>query len=153
MTNLGLANELNGKFKEWACSFAGCDGGNPNSDIWISGIEWGYGKQRTESEEEYSNTLTNYYSKELREEINNGFYEPPDKTYNMEKALAYQYGQKVAKLYTVIQGKDITQSRETANCSTGSEIFRLNLYPISFPNEGDELCDNYGLTDITVVGN
>lgn len=27
--------------KEWACSFSGCDGGNPNAPIWLCGIEWG----------------------------------------------------------------------------------------------------------------
>ncbi len=29
------------KFKEMALSFAGCDGGNPRSEIWFCGLEWG----------------------------------------------------------------------------------------------------------------
>jgi hypothetical protein len=150
MTNQAPESKLNGKFKEWACSFSGCDAGNPKSPIWLSGIEWGFGKERTDSAEQYTLNLTNYYSKELPEEINKGFYAGLTKTYEMGgKSLTYQYGQKVAKLYTVIQGKDISQSTEIAKNSMGSEIFRLNLYPIAFPNEGDELWDNFNLANIT----
>lgn len=29
------------RFVDWVCSFSGCDGGEPNSDIWICGIEHG----------------------------------------------------------------------------------------------------------------
>ncbi|STO63590.1 Uncharacterised protein [Haemophilus parahaemolyticus] len=28
-------------FKKVAVSFAGGDGGNPNSDVWFCGLEWG----------------------------------------------------------------------------------------------------------------
>lgn len=35
------------KFKHTALSFAGCDGGNLNSDVWFCGLEWG-GSQRNE---------------------------------------------------------------------------------------------------------
>jgi len=150
MTNQALNNKLNGKFKEWACSFSGCDAGNIQSPIWISGIEWGFGKKRTESDQEYADKLKKYYSEELPEEISKGFYEGRYKNYEMgNEALTYQYGQKVAKLYTAIQGKDISESIEIAKSSKGSEIFRMNLYPISFPNEGDELWDKYGLEGIT----
>ena len=32
-------------FKKVAVSFAGGDGGNPNSDVWFCGLEWGIGDE------------------------------------------------------------------------------------------------------------
>jgi len=32
-------------FKKVAISFAGGDGGNPNSDVWFCGLEWGIGDE------------------------------------------------------------------------------------------------------------
>ena len=38
---------------------------------------------------------------------------------------------------------------EVANDCKDSEIFKMNLYPIAFPNTDDGLWDKYGLTKIT----
>ncbi|MGX2950448.1 hypothetical protein ACWIUA_06015 [Ursidibacter sp. B-7004-1] len=40
---------ITNQFKNSALSFAGCDGGNLNSDVWFCGLEWG-GSQRDELE-------------------------------------------------------------------------------------------------------
>ncbi len=41
--NMSLKKE----FIQWATSLSGCDGGNPEADIWLSGIEWGGGVKNT----------------------------------------------------------------------------------------------------------
>jgi len=41
-------------FKKVAVSFAGGDGGNPNSDVWFCGLEWGIGD---------GTSLDNFYEK------------------------------------------------------------------------------------------
>ena len=33
--------QLNEKFKQFACSHYGCDGGNLDSSVWVCGLEWG----------------------------------------------------------------------------------------------------------------
>jgi hypothetical protein len=139
-------------FKDWACSFSGCDGGNPESEIWLCGIEWGYGKKKDQTQEEYEKKLDNYYTKELREEIVEGAR--PDKQYLLTAThhLTYQFGQKVAKLCAVIEGCNLSEKKyyEFLNKEhPNAEIFKLNLYPVAFPNESDELWEKYQLPEIT----
>jgi len=44
-------------FKEWACSFSGCDGGDLKSPVWLCGIEWGYSNPDGMTDEEYEDRL------------------------------------------------------------------------------------------------
>ena len=142
---------LNDKFKEWACSYSGCDGGDFKSKIWLCGIEWGFSKDRDKTEEQYQAVLADFYSRELPEEISRGAYTPKDSQYNVAEAWKYQYGQKVAKLYAAIKGQEVSQAWDFAQRCNGTEIFRLNLYPIAFPNEWDGLWDEHKLKDVTGV--
>lgn len=146
---LDLKAHQNENFRNWACSFSGCEGGYIKSPIWICGIEWGFSKEKGQSEEDYQIKLKNYYSKTLKEEIGKGKYTPEESHYDVFKGWDYQYGQKVAKLYTAIQGGQVSTSYEAVKSCTGSEIFRLNLYPIAFPNEWDGLWRDYNLHDVT----
>lgn len=134
-------------FKEWACSFSGCDGGNPQGSIWVSGIEWGFGKERKETPAEYEHRLEEYY-KELGNEISKGSYSPSQK-YDMKNELSYQFGQKLAKIYSAIKGLKTEAYKDVAQGCNGSEIFKLNIYPIAFPTEYDALWEKYGLPKIT----
>lgn len=136
MSNLPKAFE----FEEWACSFSGCDGGNPTGSIWFSGIEWGLNKKEDDKK---------YYKKDLPEEIAKGKYQPPD-IYDWEVNSKSKYGQNVAKLYSCIIGKQVVAKWRTvvADCN-GSEIFKMNLYPISFNNTDDQLWEKYDLPKIT----
>ena len=136
-------------FKEWACSYSGCDGGDFKSPIWLCGIEWGFSKKRDQTEANYKKALADYYSRELPEEIIRGAYTPKDSQYNVAEGWKYQYGQKVAKLYAAIKGMEVSQAWDFAQRCYGSEIFRLNLYPIAFPNEWDGLWNEHNLQDVT----
>ena len=126
-------------FKDWACSFSGCDGGNPESGIWLSGIEWGYGKEKSQTKDEYETALRNYYTKELPEEIAKGKYTPPDKYHWLERGT---YKIIVRKLYHAIRGKAVKDY-------DGSEIFKMNLYPIAFRNTDGKLWKDWGLDKLT----
>lgn len=126
--------KLSQEFIDWACSLSGCDGGNPDADIWVSGIEWGGGD-------------TNYYQK-LGQEISAGKYSP-SAAYDWQDSLTYPYGRNVAKLIAVIKGKDISHYRQFAAECTGSEIFKMNLYPIAFSNTNEALWKQFGLDSIT----
>lgn len=133
MSNSALVNN----FKKWACSFSGCDGGIRDKGIWFSGIEWGIEKDKQQ----------NYYESELLKEIGEGEYSPK-KIYDHEYHLSYQFGVKMAKLYSVIKGRKITEYKENAK-EMEKDVFKVNLYPISFNNDSDELWETYKLSDIT----
>ena len=47
-------------FKEWACSFSGCDGGDVDSPVWLCGIEWRYRRTKGQSVDEYKNELQKF---------------------------------------------------------------------------------------------
>ena len=140
---------LKEKFKEWACSYSGCDGGDFKSKMWLCGIEWGFGKKREQTEEEYKKALLDFYYRELPEEISKGTYMPKDSQYNVAEAWKYLYGQKVAKLYAAIKGQEVSQAWDFVPSCDGSEIFRLNLYPIAFPNEWGGFWEEHKLKVIT----
>lgn len=125
---------LKNDFIEWACSLSGCDGGNPEADIWLSGIEWGGG------DEEYYLALPNHISK--------GSYTPSG-SYDWKDSLTYPYGRNVAKLISAIQGKNVEGYREYANNASGNELFKMNLYPIAFRNTDETLWKKYSLDKVT----
>ena len=124
--------------KNWACSFSGCDGGNIKSDIWLCGIEWGGGS--------YENGK--YYKEELKNEISKGAVEISAKTFNWKDSTTYTYGRSFAKLYTAIQGNDVTDYKGVCELS-GNELFKLNLYPIAFDSTDHNLWKEYELEKVT----
>jgi hypothetical protein len=125
---------LKKEFIQWASSLSGCDGGNPNAGIWLSGIEWGGADE-------------NYY-KTLRHEISQVKYTPSG-LYDWPESLTYPYGRSVAKLVAAINGNNVTTYREFAARCNGSEIFKMNLYPIAFRNTDDALWKKNRLDNIT----
>ena len=131
-------NKLNKNFKKWVCSLSGCDGGNPEAKIWISGIEWGMGEYSEEK----------YYLEELPKEIEKGEYVPAHK-YPWKETLEYQYGIKIAKLVTAINGCKVEDYNSFVENTDGSELFKLNLYPIAFRNTSDYLWKEYKLDKLT----
>jgi hypothetical protein len=129
-------------FKEWACSLSGCDGGQPKAETWLCGIEWGGGS--------YDDGI--YYRKELAEEINAGKYTPAAQ-YDWNKTITGRspFGRGFAKLYTSLQGEaDVSRYYEFAHSKwTGSEVFKLNLYPIAFDSTDPALWCKLGLDELT----
>ena len=105
--------KLNDNFIKWACSLSGQDGGNPESDIWASGIEWGY-----------IGDSSDYYAKELPTEIANGAYETKLKEYDWKGSFNYTYGRSLAKLYSAIKGGNVKDYQSIAHDGCKHELFK-----------------------------
>lgn len=130
------SSQLPSGFSEWACSLSGCDGGNPDADVWLSGIEWG-------------NPYTAYYKEELPKEIQAGPYTPGLKIYDWQEHMGYSYGRNVAKLYCAIKNIPVETYREATRSYHGTELFKMNLYPIAFSNTDDKLWQINNLHELT----
>jgi hypothetical protein len=126
-------------FKNWACSFSGCDGGNIYADVWLCGIEWGgatYGEG-------------DYYEK-LKKEIEAGEAKPYyEKKFDWEESLTYPYGRSFAKLFAAIQNEKVEKYKQVAKECTGEELFKLNLYPIAFDDTEEFRWKRHELDKIT----
>lgn len=120
-------------FSEWAKSFSGCDGGNPEAKTWLCGIEWG-------------GSDVDYYRR-LPEDIRKGAVQPRS-TYDWNSQLTYPYGRSFAKLYTAMQGREVATYKESEH-HRGNEIFKLNLYPIALQSTDDQLWRTHGLDKVT----
>lgn len=129
------------KFKEWACSLSGCDGGNFNADVWLCGIEWGGGDDKSMM----------YYKKELVEEMAEGAVDPPYDKFDWKHSIQYPYGRSFAKLYAAIQGKEVQEYLNLIASEEwdGSELFKLNLYPIAFGSTHESLWRKYNIDSLT----
>ncbi len=134
--------EIDPAFRDWACSLSGCDGGNPKSSIWISGIEWGYAKSKDQSQEDYDAAIKKYYREELSVEISKGKYVPDD-TYDWDEHLKYPFGISTAKLYTAIQSRPVEEYTTIVQKGENPNLFKLNLYPIPFRFAEDSLWIDY----------
>ncbi len=119
----------NKDFSEWAVGYSGCDGGNISGSIWFCGIELGGGDAE-----------------------GNLLFEPVTTPpfigdNDREKFKTNQYNWKVLKLYSTILGggpavyKRI--SEETRAFYKSSDTFKMNLYPIAFHNESNELWEEW----------
>jgi len=127
------------RFKEWACSLSGCDGGNIDAETWFCGIEWGGGSDEKDK----------YYEEFLINEISKGKAKIEENIYSWNHHNNYTYGRSLAKLYAAITGQKVENYIELTNQWKGKEIFRLNLYPIAFASTKPTLWHNYGLDKIT----
>ncbi len=117
-------------FERWALSYSGMDGGTLRAGgHWLCGIEFG-GKYD-----------------DLKKQITQPQLVPPFVKANCiwDDFLKYQYNQKLAKLYAVICGKDLSDwlnhSGSVGLCTDlpNANTFKLNLYPIACQNESEEL--------------
>lgn len=138
---------MNSKLRDWACSFTGCDGGNINAKTWLCGIEWGFRDTHENQKKYYSSLL---------DEIENGKSYTNLEQFDWNSHTTDRYGKSFAKLYTAIYGDKFTAKKErlVENYNevmnlTGDEIFKLNLYPISFNHTGNALWDEFELKKAT----
>ncbi len=139
---------INHEFKKWACSLSGCDGGDPLAPIWLCGIEWGYGKNRSETQEQYEQKVSLYYSKELPEEISNGEV-TPSKKYIWEEHITYPFGISVAKLFMAVNGLCVKNYLKLETECKDTRLFKMNLYPIAFRSTGYDLWQKYSIGELT----
>lgn len=125
------------KIKPWACSFSGCDGGNPEADTWLCGIEWGLEPDAADE----------YYSK-LKQQMQAGAVKVTKTNFDWKHSISYPYGVRFAKLYQAINQQPVQSYRSVAELS-GGQLFKLNLYPIAFNSTADDLWHKYGFDDAT----
>jgi len=114
------------EFRTWATGFSGCDGGNRHGAIWFCGIEYGG------NEDEQSFCFS---------DVSEPAHLSADQ---LESTLAKsQYMQKVAKSYAVLHGSEPSNYYQIALArklfDEESDTFKINLFPISFHNDSDEL--------------
>ena len=127
-------------FQDWACSLSGCDGGNIESNIWLCGLEWGEGS--------FNEGI--YYKEQLAHDIKKGKVEYRYSLFDWEKSITYKFGWYFAKLYTAMQGeRDVGKYMELASSWKGSDLFKLNLYPIAFDADNEVLWRKNNLHTIT----
>ena len=121
-------SEIKKQFETWAKGYSGIDGGQlKEKGHWFCGIEYGG---------QYGN---------LMEETKKKVDEIPsvDKNLIYKELLRNPFDQKVAKIYTVSMGVDINKWRshcESINfCTSSSNTFKLNIYPIACKNASEDL--------------
>ncbi|MFK3872129.1 hypothetical protein [Pseudoalteromonas rhizosphaerae] len=125
------------KIKPWVCSFSGCDGGNPEADIWLCGIEWGL-----------DSAAANEYYERLKLQMQRGVVPVKKTDFDWEDSISYPYGVRFAKLYQAIQQQPVASYRNVKQLS-GQRLFKLNLYPIAFNSTADDLWHQHGFDTVT----
>lgn len=122
----------NTDFDRYVTSWSGCDGGNPNAELWICGIEHG-----GESDKEVK----------WMPEPEPNFWGPEFKKHHPDY-LTWPYHQKVAKLMIAIDSLRKDPKRipsldsykkymEEKLYAKDGECFKLNLFPLPSPSVND----------------
>ncbi len=134
---------MKSEFKKYLQSFAGCEGGNLNSEIWFFGLEWGLDAQDDELD------LTPIYEMDSWKEKDN----ISPKEYN-DYPLG-KFNQKVIWFLSYFYNFDLGQgtkdyrnlAKEYEICYPKGKGFRANFYPIGFKNRQSTLwTDNLKLS-------
>ena len=133
-------SEITKEFKDWACSFSGCDGGNPKSKVWLCGIEYAHSGIEEVKKAYYKNILK---EKTVGINTNYNFFSSKE-----EGCMKYRgFNQNFAKVYNAYLGD---KAENYLNLLDGNnEILKLNLYPIAFQNTNSEHWKKYNLEKIT----
>ncbi len=113
--------QLNEKFKQFACSHYGCDGGNLDSSVWVCGLEWG----------------TEFKDLADLEKAMEGPFDVGNWDGQVQERLKYQYNNKIAWLYSYLydweHGHKEQAVKHKLMCSDRIG-FKMNAFPISFKN-------------------
>jgi len=114
------------EFERFATSFSGCNGGNPDGGYWFCGIEWG-GSWDEETYGDFNECKTP------------GSWSDDDR----KDAVKYQYDRKIIKLIAATRGDNMDDYSELVHrydfLGKESQTFKLNLFPIAFHGDRDEL--------------
>ena len=113
------------EFEAWATGYSGCDGGNINGPIWFCGIEYGGGETESDFMSDDAITPRHIEADKLRNH------------------LKPQYNRKMAKIYSTICQQEVRHYLENAEerqlMSPKGDVFKMNLFPIAFRKDHDEL--------------
>lgn len=138
-------------FERWVASYAGCDGGDlVNSNIWLVGIEWGYGNYEAKDSKEHEDEIRQYHSGEMLNDINRGAGQC-DNAFRLQDNLKYTFGLNTAKLICAIKGFDISEYSTKIEDFGDNEVFKANLYPVALPNHNDEQWQKYQIAKYTGI--
>lgn len=117
------------QFKNTSLSFAGCDGGNPQSDVWFCGLEWG-GEQRNELDKPIQESEIYAWSHE-----------------DFEGAWLAQYNQKICWFLWYFHNLEWNNGENSDIFVKRHHIlyrqqengigFKMNMLPIGFPNRNN----------------
>lgn len=133
-----MLKKIDEDFVKWAVDFSGMDGGNPTSDIWFCGIEYGGG-------------IKNLDSVVFNREMDNDWI-----SWSGDDGLPYTDPKSGRKIEDSITGKDpfnlgiykiVSNLAGSSGCTMqyttlfgkNGKCFKMNLYPISFKSHSDEL--------------
>lgn len=128
----------NKDFENWAMDFSGMDGGNPQSDVWFCGIEYGGS---------IKNLDTMSFSRELDKdwiswsELDDLPYTDPKNGREPEDKItgADPFNLSIFKIISKLPARSDCNMLYTALFGKSGECFKMNLYPISFKSHSDEL--------------
>lgn len=135
---------------KWLASYSGCDGGCPEkSSIWFTGIEWGFGKRRGQSNKEHESSVKDYHNGEMLSSMKSGYSKPYSDKYSLINNMGYTFGKRSAKLLSVINGYSIADYMSAASKTSDTDVFKLNLHPISLPDTNITLWNKYELDKLT----
>ncbi|NVK25957.1 MAG: hypothetical protein HWE10_13605 [Gammaproteobacteria bacterium] len=138
------------KINEWLASYSGCDGGNiQSSELWLSGIEWGYEKKDGQTQDEQYESVIKYHKTDTARDIEKGFTEPYSNKFAMHENINGTFGRNTAKLITAIMGQPVSEYVETSKEMGDSKIFKVNLYPAAMPATHGKYWRACGLHDVT----
>lgn len=116
---------VNPIFAKWATEFSGCDGGNPNGEIWICGLEMA-GVNDLEFHELSEPPYIGHPHRDRAEFFNNS------------KGETQPYNVNAVKLLSALEGREVNEYKsffEEYSCfDKKSNYFKLNLFPIQFKN-------------------
>ncbi|MCT8526159.1 hypothetical protein QAA01_01040 [Glaesserella parasuis] len=117
------------QFKHIALSFAGCDGGNPQSDVWFCGLEWG-GKQKDQLDPAIDENSIYSWSSE-----------------DFDGAWAAQFNQKICWFLWYFYNLEWNNGENSEIFVKRHHIlytqkengigFKMNMLPIGFPNRNN----------------
>ena len=117
------------QFKISALSFAGCDGGNPKSDVWFCGLEWG-GEQRNELDKPIQENEIYSWSHE-----------------DFDGAWLAQYNRKICWFLWYFHNLEWNNGENGGVFVKRYNIlhsqlengigFKMNMFPIGFPNRNN----------------
>ncbi len=134
------------EFSKWAMGYSGCDGGDLGSpqspSIWVCGIEWGGG---------------DIDGQWLKEQLISDASEPGYGYDTPEINLSYTFNRQTTKLLCAINGIAVESYEDFARkekpfVKSQKGYFKMNLYPLSFKNTGDDLWKSW-LHELTGFSN
>jgi len=140
------------KMKEWVASYSSCQGGSPSkSAIWLVDILWHWPKGYAQTDEDRDIQISAHLNSGVLDSIKNGFCPPHDHRFDLTDRLRRPSSLNSTKLISTIMGSSVEEYPLFVAFSKNTDIFKLNLYPISLPSTEPSLWDKYSLAGITGI--